>query len=158
MFLCDLTKESNPGIPNAKSGRSRRRRLVRNPNSIRARTNQARAESVIQRFPNFFVCGRRKLVKQISRHTGDAICSNCCQMGSQATARVEMNFFCLEITTCVGKNLWKSLDAAPNDADHQKEVIISLAVICNATRDLQQLLTITSWQHFLDFGRKFVST
>ena len=70
----------------------------------------------------------------------------------------DLFFFFLEITTCLGKNLWKSLDAAPNDADHQKEVIISLAVICSATRDLQQLWTITSWEHFLDFGRKFVLT
>ena len=78
--------------------------------------------------------------------------------GFHFTARMVMTFFFLEITTCLGENLWNSLDAAPNDASHQKEVIISLAVICNATRDLQQLLTITSWQHFLDFGRKFVST
>ena len=96
-----------------------------------------------QWFPNFFVCRRRKLVEQISRHTGD----------SENGGDDLFSFFC-----CLGKNFRKSLDAAPNDADHQKEVIISLAVICNATRDLQQLLTITSWQHFLDFGRKFVST
>ena len=111
-----------------------------------------------QWFPNFFVCRRRKLVEQISRHTGDANLFQLMSSGITGDSENGDDLFFLEITTCLGKNLWKLLDAAPNNADHQKEVIISLAVICNATRDLRQLLTITSWQHFLDFGRKFVST
>ena len=110
-----------------------------------------------QWFPNFFVCRHRKLVEQISRHTSRANLFQSMASGITGDGENGNDFF-LEITTSLGKNLWKSPDAAQNDADLPKTVIISHAVICNATRDLQQLLTITSWQHFLIFGRKFVST
>ena len=66
-----------------------------------------------QWFPNFFVCRHRKLVEQISRHTSHA---NSFQLMSSGITGDSENgndlFFLLKITTSLGKNLWKSLDAA----------------------------------------------
>ena len=76
----------------------------------------------------------------------------------QTIARIVL-IFVFYIIISLGNDLRKSRDGTRNGADLQKiKVITSIDNTCDATLDLRQRSTVTSWQHFLSFGRKLLST